>query len=467
MAITKIHAIKATVHKAVDYICDPAKTDESILISSFGCSPETAAYDFKFALSKTSQADTNKAFHLIQSFMPSEVSYKEAHQIGVELADKLLEGKYSYIVSTHIDKGHVHNHIIFCAADNVNHEKYHDCKKSYYHIRHLNDELCSEHQLSVISPSDNRGRKYKEWLADKNSSSWKTKLKNDIDEAIQTADTYEDFLDLIHAKGYEIKGETFGENDLKYISFRPLDRERFARGSVKSLGAEYTRERIKERIEAKALEQSQKRVPFPRKAKPIIKDYSSKKLIDTSEEKFTQSPGLKHWADIQNLKIAAASYSGAGSIAELEKQLAAKSALAKTARNSLVETEHQLKNLGQILKYAEQYKANHIYHVRYQKSKDQDAYLRRHETELLLHDGAENMLKRFGIDLKNLDVEKLRSDYNALYSKKETLQNTYKSAEKEINALNRKLDNLKQYLDRDSQDHQTSDRKAERNQNTL
>lgn len=130
MAITKIHAIKATVHKAVDYICDPAKTDESILISSFGCSPETAAYDFKFALSKTSQADTNKAFHLIQSFMPSEVSYKEAHQIGVELADKLLEGKYSYIVSTHIDKGHVHNHIIFCAADNVNHEKYHDCKRA-------------------------------------------------------------------------------------------------------------------------------------------------------------------------------------------------------------------------------------------------------------------------------------------------------------------------------------------------
>lgn len=176
-------------------------------------------------------------------------------------------------------------------------------QKSYYHIRHLNDELCSEHQLSVISPSDNRGRKYKEWLADKNSSSWKTKLKNDIDEAIQTADTYEDFLDLIRAKGYEIKGETFGENDLKYISFRPLDRERFARGSVKSLGAEYTRERIKERIEAKALEQSQKRVPFPRKAKPIIKDYSSKKLIDTSEEKFTQSPGLKHWADIQTSKL--------------------------------------------------------------------------------------------------------------------------------------------------------------------
>ena len=467
MAVTKIHPIKSTLKKALDYIENPAKTDEKMLVSSFACSYETADIEFELLLSQAMQKGNNLAHHLIQSFAPGETTPEQAHEIGRQLADEVLQGKYPYVLTTHIDNGHVHNHIIFCAADNVNHEKYHDCKKSYYHIRHLNDELCSEHQLSVISPSDNRGRKYKEWLADKNSSSWKTKLKNDIDEAIQTADTYEDFLDLIRAKGYEIKGETFGENDLKYISFRPLDRERFARGSVKSLGAEYTRERIKERIEAKALEQSQKRVPFPRKAKPIIKDYSSKKLIDTSEEKFTQSLGLKHWADIQNLKIAAASYSGAGSIAELEKQLAAKSALAKTARNSLVETEHQLKNLGQILKYAEQYKANHIYHVRYQKSKDQDAYLRRHETELLLHDGAENMLKRFGIDLKNLDVEKLRSDYNALYSKKETLQNTYKSAEKEINALNRKLDNLKQYLDRDSQDHQTSDRKAERNQNTL
>ena len=261
MAITKIHAIQATVNKAVDYICNPAKTDESILISSFGCSPETAAFDFKFALSKTNQADPNKAFHLIQSFMPGEVSYKEAHQIGIELADKLLEGKYSYIVATHIDKGHVHNHIIFCAADNINHEKYHDCKKTYYHIRHLNDELCSEHQLSVLPPTDQRGKTYKEWLSNKNNSSWKTRLKNDIDEAIQTADTYEDFLDLIRAKGYEIKGETFDEKSLKYISFRPLDHEHFIRGRANSLGAEYTKERIKERIEAKALVQPKKRIP--------------------------------------------------------------------------------------------------------------------------------------------------------------------------------------------------------------
>ncbi len=466
MAYTKIHAIQATVHKAVDYICNPDKTDESILISSYGCSPETAAYDFKFALSKTSQADPNKAYHLIQSFLPGEVSYKEAHQIGVELADRLLEGKYSYIVSTHIDKGHVHNHIIFCAADNVNHEKYHDCKKSYYNIRNMSDDLCREHELSVITPGEKRGKTYKEWQAGKNGSAWKEQLKADIDEAIKNATTYEDCIELIRAKGYEVKGEDFGEKAHKFISFRPLDRERFVRGSAKSLGAEYTKEQIRERIEEKVLAKDKKRVPFPARKKPLVKDYSRKNLIDTTEDKFAQSPGLKHWADIQNLKIAAASYSQTGSITELEKQIAAKSTLAKTARDSLVETEHQLKDLGQVLKYAEQYKANHIYHVRYQKSKDKDAYFRRHESELILHDGAENMLKRFGINPKNIDVEKLRSDYNALYSKKQALQKTYKSAEKETADLNRKLDNLNQYLNHNLE-QPTADRKVEKSQNSL
>ncbi len=466
MAYTKIHAITATVHKAVDYICNPDKTDEGILISSYGCSPETAAYDFKFALSKTKQSAPNKAYHLIQSFLPGEVSYKEAHQIGVELADKLLEGKYSYVVSTHIDKGHVHNHIIFCAADNINHEKYHDCKKTYYNIRNLSDDLCREHELSVITPGEKRGKTYKEWQAGKNGSAWKEQLKADIDEAIKNTATYEDCIELIRAKGYEVKGEDFGEKAHKFISFRPLDRERVVRGSAKSLGTEYTKERIKERIEEKALVKDKKRVPFPTRKKPIVKDYSKKNLIDTTEDKFAQSPGLKHWADIQNLKIAAASYSQTGSIAELEKQIAAKSTLAKTARESLVETERQLKDLGQVLKYAEQYKTNHIYQVRYQKSKDKDAYLRRHETELILHDGAQNILKRLGINPKEINVEKLRSDYNTLYSKKQTLLKTYKSAEKEAADLNRKLDNLNQYLDLNPE-QQVTDKRIDKNTQSL
>ena len=106
MAYTRIHAVKTTVHKTIAYICNPAKTNGELLISSFGTSPQTAKYDFQYALSKTDSSDPNKAFHLIQSFAPGEVSYEEAHQIGIELADKLLEGKYAYVIATHIDKGH-------------------------------------------------------------------------------------------------------------------------------------------------------------------------------------------------------------------------------------------------------------------------------------------------------------------------------------------------------------------------
>ena len=152
MAYTKIHAIKATIDKAIDYICNPEKTDEKMFVSSYACSPETAAYDFKYTLDHCRENSPNKAYHLIQAFAPGEVGFEEAHHIGKELADKLLEGKYSYVVTTHIDKGHVHNHIIFCAADNIEHNKYHDCKQSYYHIRKLSDELCKEHNLSVIIP---------------------------------------------------------------------------------------------------------------------------------------------------------------------------------------------------------------------------------------------------------------------------------------------------------------------------
>ena len=141
MAYTKIHTIKATVNKAIAYITNPEKTDEKMLVDSFACSLESADIEFDFALKKTISAGPNKAYHLIQSFMPGEVSYNEAHAIGKELADRLLNGQYSYILATHIDHEHIHNHIIFCAADNIHHRKYDDNKRSYHHIRHLSDKL--------------------------------------------------------------------------------------------------------------------------------------------------------------------------------------------------------------------------------------------------------------------------------------------------------------------------------------
>ncbi len=448
MAYTKIHAVTATVHKAVAYICNPDKTDQNILISSFGCSPETAAYDFKFALSKTRQSDPNKAFHLIQAFLPGEVSYDEAHQVGIELADRLLEGKYSYIVSTHIDKNHLHNHIIFCAADNIEHKKYHDCRQTYYHIRRLSDELCAEHNLSVIQPGNKRGQKYNEWQAEKSGSSVKAALCQDIDAAVKSASSYDAFLLIMQTKGYEVKGQQLETDTPKYIAFRPAGRERFIRGSARSLGSEYTRDRIKERIDAKLLSAPEKSAAFSDRKNSILREDSTRKLLDTSADKFKENPYLKKWADMQNLKIAASIYSEAGSVSELEKQISVKSADVKNARQHLRDIEHRLKKMGEITKYAEQYQANHIYHTRYQKSKDKDRYFRQHETELLLHDGAENMLRQWGLSPKNIDLSKLQSEYKSLISQKDTLQKQFKSLKKEVDTLQNKQNNLIQYFNK-------------------
>ncbi len=338
MAYTKIHAITATVDKAVAYICNPDKTDESIYISSYACAPETAAIDFKYTLDHCRENSPNKAYHLIQAFAPGEVSFDEAHQIGKELANKVLEGKFSYVVTTHIDKGHVHNHIIFCTADNMEHNKYHDCKQSYYRIRKLSDELCSEHNLSVIIPGGDqrhkcRGKKYNEWQADRNSAAWKTEIRKDINAAIKSSSTYEEFLLLMWAKGYEIKGETFGEDAPKFISFRPLSEDRFVRGSVKSLGKKYTKERIRERIELK------RRAVIPKR------DYADRRLIDTTDEKFQNSPRLQRWAAVENLKIAAQAYNEVGSIAELEQKIAATSATGKEAKQTVRKLENRIKDI--------------------------------------------------------------------------------------------------------------------------
>ena len=351
------------------------------------------------------------------------------------------------MIATHIDKGHCHNHICFCAADNINHKKYHDCKKSYYHIRNLSDTLCQDHNLSVIIPESAHGKKYNEWAADKDGTSWKKQLQKDIDELIQIAVSYENFIELIKTKGYEVKGESFEEKSAKYISFKPTCSKNFIRGRNKSLGAEYTKERINERIEKHQQELSKKKVPFPKK-KPFhpVMDYSQKSLIDTNNEKFQNSPGLQHWADIENLKIAASSYSSAGSIQELQDKIKEKASVSQEAKSTVIEIEHELKQMVEIIKYAQQYKDNEPYHYRYLKSKNPDHYYRTHDMQLVLYDGAVNMLEQYHVDVKKMDVAQMKRDYEMLVAKKMELQRTYKSSQKEVKDIEKRIDNIRHYI---------------------
>lgn len=442
MAITKIHAVKATISGAVNYICNAEKTDEEFYISSFGTTPESAAVDFKQTLSYTDLSDPNLVYHLIQSFVPGEVSAKEAHQIGIELAERLLGNRYSYIVATHTDKGHIHNHILFCAADIYDHKKYHDCKKSYWHIRHISDELCEAHNLSVIHDNKHLTKSYREWQADRNKASWKLQLKADINECIKRSRTYEDFISFMQAKGYEIKDYEFGEEAHKYISFRAPGQDRFIRGREKSLGPEYTKESIKARIERQGARRAERMRRFLNRPTG---------MIDTSKERFDESPGLKKWAELQNLKEVARVQSvlaekGIHSFEELDEKISSLHQRSKTARKTTISLDRQLEEAKHILDYAHQYTQKHIYEERYEKAKDPEQYYREHSYDIQLAWGARTGLESAGLDPKALKLEELEANYAKLTSDRQTAHTTYVNAENEYNELKKLRDELTSYI---------------------
>ena len=288
MAVTKIKPIRGTVNKALAYILDPQKTDDAFYVSSYGCAAsDAAAKEFEWtrnlAVQQGVQMPKVLARHLIQSFDIGEVTPEEAHEVGKQLADEWLKGKYEYVIATHIDKGHCHNHIIFNAVNYVDFHAYRSNKRTYRELRQLSDEICKEHGLSVIPPSQNKGVDYKEYTEAKRGTSWKQKLKQTIDRLVITAKDYDDFLRLMQEAGYEIKTG-------KYISFRAEGQERFTRS--KTIGENYTEERIKERIAGRTPRRSQRQTL--QKGISLIGDIQERiKLID--------SKGYEHKAMVYHM----------------------------------------------------------------------------------------------------------------------------------------------------------------------
>lgn len=221
MAITKIHPIKATLNLAIDYITNTKKTDEQILVSTNKCHPASAHTQFLKRREEQNTRGNVLARHLIQSFLPGETTPEIAHQIGLELCKKILKEEYEFILSTHIDKGHIHNHIIFNNVNMVTGKCYQSNKRSYHQIRYQSDKLCKEHNLSVVDEYYERFKKKyktsgKSWYENEQSkkgNSWKSKLQFDIDRMIAQSKDWAEFTQKMTELGYEIK---YG----KHIAFR-------------------------------------------------------------------------------------------------------------------------------------------------------------------------------------------------------------------------------------------------------
>ena len=543
MAVTKIKPIKSTLSKALDYIENPDKTDGKMLVSSFGCSYETADIEFEYTLSQALQKGNNLAFHLIQSFEPGEVDYQKAHEIGKQLADAVTKGQHEYVLTTHIDKGHVHNHIIFCAVNFVDHRKYNSNKRSYYGIRNMSDKLCRENGLSVVVPgkgsnlafhliqsfapgevdyekaheigkqladavtkgqheyvvtthidkghihnhvifcavnfvdhhkynsnkrsyygirnmSDklcrenglsvvvpgkgSKGKSYAEYQAEKTGTSWKGKLKIAVDALIPQVSSFEELLTRLQAAGYEIKPG-------KYVSCRAPGQERFTR--LKTLGADYTEEAIRERIAGRRA----KAAKAPREQRDVSL------LIDIENSiKAAQSKGYEQWAKIHNLKQAAKTMNfltehKIEQYADLVSRIEEMAAESGQAADALKNAEKRLAEMAVLIKNVSTYQKTKPVYDAYRKARNREKYRAGQEQAIILHEAAARSLKAAGIaKLPNLAA--LQSEYEALQAQKEALYADYGKLKKKV----REYDIIKQNIDSILQ----ADRQPEREKGT-
>lgn len=436
--------------KAIAYILNPEKTDEKLLVSSYGCASETAAREFEWTRKIAEQKGMNPvriiARHVIQSFEIGEVTPELAHEIGKQFADEILGGKYEYVLTTHIDKDHVHNHLIFNAVDFVDYHAYKSYKRIYYDMREVSDRLCKENGLSVIPPSQNKGMGYKEYTEAKRGTSWKQKLKQTIDRLVITAKDYDDFLRLMQEAGYEIKTG-------KYISFRAEGQERFTRS--KTIGENYTEERIKERIAGRTPRRSRKQTAP--KGISLIGDIQERiRLID--------SKGYEYKAKLTILKEAARTlnYLTENNLlqyADLEKKVEDIHSSYDRTGKELKGVEARLREVQPLIKNISNYQRLKPVYDAFQKAKDKPGFKAKHEAELVIFEAARSTLLAMQGDEKLPSLKTLKAEQAQLFEEQERLYAERNRLKKEVKQIETIKSNVDTFLS-PSADHDRDHRRS-------
>ena len=439
--------------KAIAYILNPEKTDEKLLVSSYGCASETAAREFEWTRKIAEQKGMNPvriiARHVIQSFEIGEVTPELAHEIGKQFADEILGGKYEYVLTTHIDKDHVHNHLIFNAVDFVDYHAYKSYKRIYYDMREVSDRLCKENGLSVIPPSQNKGMGYKEYTEAKRGTSWKQKLKQTIDRLVITAKDYDDFLRLMQEAGYEIKTG-------KYISFRAEGQERFTRS--KTIGENYTEERIKERIAGRTPRRSQRQTTP--KGISLIGDIQERiRLID--------SKGYEYKAKLTILKEAARTlnYLTENNLlqyADLEKKVEDVHSSYDRTGKELKGVEARLREVQPLIKNISNYQRLKPVYDAFQKAKDKPSFKAKHEAELVIFEAARSTLLAMQGDEKLPSLKTLQAEQQRLLEEQQRLYDERAKLKKEARMIDTLKANVDDFLKPNTERDQEHQRNSQR-----
>ena len=411
---------KSIVHSLkdrIDYILNPVKTDGGRLVSSFGCSPQTAAAEFLiskklyYQFTGKEQKDDVIAYQVRQAFKPGEVTPEEANKIGYEFATRFLKGKHAFVVATHIDRHHVHNHIEWNSTTLDGKSKFRDFLGSGRAVARLSDMICVEHQLSVIENPKRGNHSYNKWLGNRAKLSHRELLRLVIDNAIlKQPSSFDELLRLIEENGYAIKQG-------KFITFSHPDFKRAIR--LDSLGIEYTEKTLCAVLTGE-------KYHIPCKTQRILKYRKTSLLIDIQKKlEEGKGEGYRQWASVYNLKQMAKTVlflqeHDFADLDALNTEVEKISSECKELTAKILELEKQIVEADTLRTHVINYHQTRELFQKYKESRYSPKFYEKHENDIVLHRAAKEHFNE--LELKRLlSPTQLKHQFYDLSSQKREL----------------------------------------------
>ena len=445
----KGRTVGQAISDIIDYSQNPQKTDNGRLITSWQCDSRIADAEFLFTKNQYTQKtgrvrgeDDVIAYHLRQSFVPGEITPEEANRLGCELAKRFTKGKHAYIVCTHIDKEHIHNHVIWNSTALDQTRKFRNFWGSTRAVRRLNDTICIENGYSIVENPKRHGKSYNKWLGDKKKPSHRERICAAIDDALaQKPESFEALLELLRQAGYEIKGK-------KVPSLLGGEQQKSIR--MDTLGAGYTPEDLRAVISGE-----KEHTPRKRRTETAAPEKRGGNLLVDIQAKLQEGKGAGYarWATLFNLKQMAQTVAYLQDHQLLDYSvLSEKAAAASTQFNELsakIKTaEARMAEIAVMRTHIINYAKTRDTYVAYRKAGYSKKFLAEHEADITLHKAAKKHFDELGIQ-KLPTVKSLQAEYAALMAEKKAAYAEYRKAREDMKELLTAKANIDRILELD------------------
>lgn len=445
----KGRTVGQAISDIIDYSKNPQKTDNGRLITSWQCDSRIADAEFLFTknqyIQKTGRVrgeDDVIAYHLRQSFVPGEITPEEANRLGCELAKRFTKGKHAYIVCTHIDKEHIHNHVIWNSTAIDQTRKFRNFWGSTRAVRRLNDTICIENGYSIVENPKRHGKSYNKWLGDKKKPSHRERICAAIDDALaQKPESFDALLELLRQAGYEIKGK-------KVPSLLGGEQQKSIR--MDTLGAGYTPEDLRAVISGE-----KEHTPRKRRTETAAPEKRGGNLLVDIQAKLQEGKGAGYarWATLFNLKQMAQTVAYLQDHQLLDYSvLSEKAAAASTQFNELsakIKTaEARMAEIAVMRTHIINFAKTRDTYVAYRKAGYSKKFLAEHEADITLHKAAKKHFDELGIQ-KLPTVKSLQAEYAALMAEKKAAYAEYRKAREDMKELLTAKANIDRILELD------------------